>query len=76
MRRVIALGIESGGKSEHMRGTELHAKTAGFAALDNDRNTSFCHANPQRGVTHHSGVDNTQAALWFGPSKDGVIVVT
>jgi hypothetical protein len=30
-----------------MRGTKLHAKAAGLAALHDDRNTSFCHEIPQ-----------------------------
>ena len=31
--------------------TKLHAKATGFAALNDDRNTSFCHENPQLGAT-------------------------
>jgi hypothetical protein len=30
-----------------VRGTKLHAEAAGLAALDDDRNTSFCHESPQ-----------------------------
>jgi hypothetical protein len=48
---MVTLGIESGRERQHMRGTKLDAKATGFAALDDDRNTSFCHENPQLGVT-------------------------
>jgi hypothetical protein len=43
MRWVVTLGIESGRKLEHVGGTKFHAEAARFAALYNDRNTSFCH---------------------------------
>jgi hypothetical protein len=43
---MVALGIEGGREREHVRGTKLHAKPASLAALNNDRNTSFCHENP------------------------------
>jgi len=38
-----------------MRGTELHTKATSLAALDDDRNTSFCHEIPQLGVTTTPG---------------------
>jgi hypothetical protein len=40
---MVTLGIESGREREHSCGTKLHAEAAGFAALDDDGNTSFCH---------------------------------
>jgi hypothetical protein len=43
MRRMVALGIESGREREHVGGTKLHTEAAGLAALDDNRNTSFCH---------------------------------
>jgi hypothetical protein len=42
---MVALGIESRRECEHMGGAKLHAEAAGFAVLDHDRNTSFCHEN-------------------------------
>jgi uncharacterized protein Veg len=51
MGRMITLGIEGGRERQHVRGTELHAETASLAALYDDRNTTFCHESPQRGVT-------------------------
>jgi len=36
VRRMVALGVESGRKREHMRGTKLHAEAAGFATLDDN----------------------------------------
>ena len=50
MRQVVALGIEGRREREHVRGTELHAKATCLAALDDDRNASFCHESPQLGV--------------------------
>jgi hypothetical protein len=43
MRRMVALGIESRREREHVGGTKLHAEAAGFAALDDNRNSSFGH---------------------------------
>jgi hypothetical protein len=42
---MVALGIESGRQREHLCGTKLDTESAGFAALDNDGNTPFCHGN-------------------------------
>jgi hypothetical protein len=42
---MVALGIESGRKCEHVGRTKLHTEAAGFTVLDNDGNTSFCHGN-------------------------------
>jgi hypothetical protein len=50
MRRVISLGIESGRERQNLGGAELHAKTAGFTALDHDGNTSFGHGTPTSGA--------------------------
>jgi hypothetical protein len=43
VRGMVALGIESGGKREHMGGTKLDTESASFAALDDDGYTAFCH---------------------------------
>jgi hypothetical protein len=43
---MVALGVESGRKSEHVGGAKLHTEATGFAMLDNDGNASFCHENP------------------------------
>ena len=43
VRWMVALGIESGREREHFCGTKLHTEAAGFAALNDDGNTSFCH---------------------------------
>jgi len=40
---MVALGIESRREREHPGWTKLHTKTAGFAALYDNRNTSFGH---------------------------------
>jgi hypothetical protein len=36
VRRMVALGIKSGGKRQHVGGAELHTEAAGFAALNDD----------------------------------------
>src|SRR5579864_4767575 len=41
MWRVIALGVECGGKRKDFGRTKLHAKAAGFAALNDDGNSAF-----------------------------------
>src|SRR6266481_579931 len=46
--RMVALGVESRGEREHLGGTELHAESACFAALNDDGNTTFCHGSPTR----------------------------
>jgi len=43
MRGMVTLGIESGRERQHVRRTKLHAEAAGFTALDDNGNTSFCH---------------------------------
>jgi hypothetical protein len=40
---MVALGVESGRERKHVGGTKLHTEAAGFATLDDNRNTSFCH---------------------------------
>jgi hypothetical protein len=40
---MVALGIESGREREHVGGTKLHTEAAGFATLDDNRNSSFWH---------------------------------
>jgi len=56
-----------------MRWTEFHAKAAGFAALNNDRNTSFCHEIPQRKSNDHSQVGLDYRV---GPLQVGVTGIT
>ena len=46
VRGVVAPGIEGGGERENLGGTELHAEAAGFTALDDDADGSFCQVNP------------------------------
>jgi hypothetical protein len=36
MGRMVALGIESGRKREHVGRTKLHTEAAGFTPLDDD----------------------------------------
>jgi hypothetical protein len=36
MRRMIALGIESGREREHVRGAKLNTEAARLTVLDND----------------------------------------
>ncbi len=60
VRRMIALGIECRGERQDFGGTELHAKTAGFTALDDDGYASFCHEYPhEQGL----GAPEVQTAL-------------
>src|SRR6266567_3499611 len=47
VRWMVAFRIKSGRERQNVRGTKLHAKTTGFAALNDDRNTSFCHKIPE-----------------------------
>jgi hypothetical protein len=54
MRWMVALRVKRGRERQHMRGTKLHAETAGFTALDNNRNTSFCHGISTLGVVERS----------------------
>jgi len=53
---MVAFGIESGREREHMGGTKLHAEAAGFAALDDNGNTSFCHGISTVGAVEHSPI--------------------
>jgi hypothetical protein len=43
MRRVIALGVKGRRQSQNFGWTELHAKTASLAALDDNGNATFGH---------------------------------
>jgi len=52
--RMVALGIKSGREREHVGRTKLHAEAAGFAALDDNGNTSFCHGISTLGVVENS----------------------
>jgi hypothetical protein len=54
MRRMVALGIESGRERKHMGGAELHTEATGFATFDDNRNTSFCHGISTLGVVERS----------------------
>jgi len=51
---VVALGVECRREREHVGGTKLHAEAAGFATLDDNRNTSFCHGISTIGVVERS----------------------
>jgi hypothetical protein len=51
---MVALGVESGREREHVGRTKLHAEAAGFAALDDNGNTSFCHGISTLGVVENS----------------------
>jgi hypothetical protein len=67
MRRMVALGIESGREREHVGRTKLHTQAASLAVLDNDGNASFCHGNSPLEVvrTLHKTVSNY---AWRGRS--------
>src|ERR1700686_549058 len=54
VRSMVTLRIEGGRKRQHVRGAKLHAKAAGLAALNDDRNTSLCHEIPQLKSDNHS----------------------
>jgi len=54
MRGMVTLGIESGRKREHVSRTKLHTEAAGFATLDDYRNTSFCHEISTLRVVEHN----------------------
>jgi len=54
VRWMVAFGIESGREREHFCGTKLDTEAAGFAALNDDGNTSFCH-----GISTLQVVENT-----------------
>jgi len=56
VRRMVALGIESGREGQHLCRAELHTKAAGLTALHNDRNASFCHGPPQSESVGHSRI--------------------
>ena len=43
---MVPLRVESRGEREHLGGTEFDAKATGFATLDHNGNTSFCHGTP------------------------------
>jgi hypothetical protein len=70
--RMVSLGVEGRGKSEHFGGTELDAKATGFAALNHDGNATFGHEDPHRGV---KGTPN-QENYGVGTSQKGVTRVT
>src|SRR5919108_6033687 len=46
VRRVIALGVERRRERQDLRRAELHAETAGLAALDDNLDCAFCHRDP------------------------------
>jgi len=52
--RMVALGIESGGKRQHLRGTELHAEAARLTSFHDDGNTTFRHGTPTGESDGHS----------------------
>jgi hypothetical protein len=53
-----------------MRGTELHAKAASFAALNYDGDATFCHESPQLGVANHSGVSTAEDVIMRGITRE------
>jgi hypothetical protein len=55
-----------------VRGTKLHAEAASLAALNDDRNTSFCHAIPQLGAANHSGDSVTQDVIMLFQGTNAV----
>jgi hypothetical protein len=59
-----------------VRGTKLHAEAASLAALDDDRNTSFCHAIPQPGATITPSVRQRRMRLCVERIECGVMGVT
>jgi len=73
---MVALRVEGGREREHVRGTKLHAKATGLAALDDDGNASFCHESTpaKSNVTpmfNCGGCDYAGKGCW-----DGVMVIT
>ncbi len=76
MRRMVTLGIEGGRERQHVRGTELHAKATGFAALNDDRNTSFCHESTPARNNHHSDFNCGGCDYAWEEWRDGVMAVT
>jgi len=46
MRRVIAMGIESGRNRQDLGGTEFHAEAARLTALNDNVNRPFDHIKP------------------------------
>jgi hypothetical protein len=71
VRGMISLRIEGARKLQHVRRTKLHAKATSFAALNDDRNTSFCHENPQLGVTT-SGVSTAENVIMRKKDRETV----
>jgi hypothetical protein len=53
---MVALGIKGRREREHFSRTKLHAKSAGFAALNNDGNATFCHEFPHEEVKNYSPI--------------------
>src|ERR1017187_1765081 len=46
VRSVITLGIKGGGERQDVRGTELHAESAGLTSLDYDLHRTLGHCCP------------------------------
>src|SRR5580704_8034109 len=46
VRSVITLGVKGRGERQHVRGTKLHAESAGLTALDYDLYRTFGHCCP------------------------------
>jgi hypothetical protein len=76
MRRMIALGVEGRRERQYVRGTEFHAKATCFAALDDDRNTSFCHESPQTGAATAPKINRGGCDYAWKERAGGVMVVT
>jgi len=54
VRRMVALGVESGREREHVAGTKLHTEATGFATLYDNGNASFWHGISTLGVVEQS----------------------
>jgi hypothetical protein len=55
-----------------VRRTKLHAKPTGFAPLNDDRNTSFCHEIPHLGVTITPGISTAEDVIMRGKGVEVV----
>src|SRR5690242_19361695 len=71
MRRMIALGIESGGERQNFGRTEFNTEPASFTALHDNGNSSLSHPEPPKGVATPDS-----RKLWQRASHHGVMRVT
>lgn len=73
MRRMVALGVESGRKRQNFGWTELDAESARFTALDYDGNSSFGHETPTSGAV---AAPEFMFDYAFARSQLGVTMIT